>query len=78
MKPDRVRPKWTHDEVLTFPGSVAGHWSRYVENPNSRGIGTVRYPRPAANDDECAKQLLTKRTLTNLDREPASRLDVLG
>ena len=54
--------------MLTFPGSVAGPWARYVTNPNKAGIGTVRYPRIVAADAECAKRL-AKRTLTNLYNE---------
>ena len=64
-------PEWTREEVLTFPGSVDGPWARYVENPNSRGIGTVRYRRLVPLDEECAKKL-AKRTLTNLyNQRPA-------
>jgi hypothetical protein len=52
-------------------GSVAGPWARYVEHPDRRGIGTVRYPRVAPLDADCAKQL-AKRTLTNLyNQRPA-------
>jgi type II restriction/modification system DNA methylase subunit YeeA len=58
-------PEWTREEVLEFPGSVDGPWRRYVHDPDSRGIGTVRYPRRVPKDDECAKEL-AKRTLTNL------------
>ena len=74
---DRLRsnwlnpPEWTREEILTFPGSVDGPWARYVENPNSRGIGTVHYRRLVALDAECAKEL-AKRTLTNLyNQRPA-------
>ena len=42
----------------------SGPWCRYVYDPDSRGIGTVRYPRRVPKDD-CAGQL-AKRTLTNL------------
>ncbi|MEX2186952.1 MAG: DNA methyltransferase [Pirellulales bacterium] len=68
---DRLRtnwlnpPEWTREEVLTFPGSVDGPWARYVHDTGGDGIGTVRYPRVVARDEECAKQL-KKRTLTNL------------
>jgi len=56
---------------LTFPGSVDGPWARYVENPNSRGVGTVHYRRLVPVDAECAKEL-GKRTLTNLyNQRPA-------
>jgi hypothetical protein len=58
-------PEWTRQEILEFPGSIGGPWSRYVHNADSRGIGTVRYPRLVPKDEECAKQL-SKRTLTNL------------
>jgi hypothetical protein len=40
-----------------------------------RGIGTVRYPRLVAKDDDCAK-LLAKRTLTNLYNERPTWLDL--
>ena len=68
---DRLRtgwlnpPEWTREEVLEFPGSASGPWARYVHDPLSRGIGTVRYPRRVPNSDEAAREL-AKRTLTNL------------
>ncbi len=68
---DRLRtgwlnpPEWTREEVLEFPGSASGPWARYVHEPDSRGIGTVRYPRRVPNSDEAARELAT-RTLTNL------------
>ncbi len=40
-------------------------WARYVHDPDSRGIGTVRYPRLVPNSEEAAGEL-AKRTLTNL------------
>lgn len=43
-------------------------WSRFVAEPDERGIGTVRYPRLEARDEDCAKKL-AKRTLTNLYNE---------
>jgi hypothetical protein len=61
-------PEWTREEVFEFPGSLSGPWRRYVHDPDSRGIGSVRYPRRVPKDDECAKQL-AKRTLTNLYNE---------
>ena len=66
-------PEWTRQEVLEFPGSVVGPWSRFVHDPESRGIGTVRYPRLVAKDEETARKL-QKRTLTNLynERPPGS------
>ncbi len=51
-----------------------GPWARYVHDPNERGIGTVRYPRTVARDEECAKRL-KKRTLTNLYNERPTWLD---
>jgi type II restriction/modification system DNA methylase subunit YeeA len=68
-------PEWTREEVLEFPGSVDGPWARYVHDPDARGIGTVRYPRIAAKDAECAKEL-KKRTLTNLYNERPTWVDL--
>jgi len=61
-------PEWTTTRVLEFPGSIDGPWSRFVVGPDTRGIGTVRYPRIEPRDDECANKL-AKRTLTNLHNE---------
>jgi type II restriction/modification system DNA methylase subunit YeeA len=61
-------PEWTTTRVLEFAGAVDGPWSRFVTNPDARGIGTVRYPRLESRDDECAKEL-AKRTLTHLYNE---------
>ena len=61
-------PEWTTTGVLEFPGSTDGPWSRFVVEPDARGIGTVRYPRVEPRDDDCAKKL-AKRTLTNLYNE---------
>jgi restriction-modification enzyme MmeI-like protein len=61
-------PEWTTTRVLEFPGSVDGPWSRFVHEPDARGIGTVRYPRMEPRDEECAAKL-KKRTLTNLYNE---------
>ena len=61
-------PEWTTTRVLEFPGAFDGPWSRFVVDPDARGIGTVRYPRVEPRDDDCAKKL-TKRTLTNLYNE---------
>jgi hypothetical protein len=78
---DRLRcgwlnpPEWTREEVLEFPGSIDGPWARYVHEPDSRGIGTVRYPRVVPRDEECAKEL-KKRTLTNLYNERPTWLDL--
>jgi len=66
-------PEWTTTRVLEFPGSTDGPWSRFVVNPDARGIGTVRYPRIEARDEECAKKL-AKRTLTNLYNERSAWL----
>ncbi len=68
-------PEWTREEILTFPGSVDGPWSQYVTEPNSKGIGTVRYPRVVPADDAAAKKL-AKRTLTNLYNERPTWLDL--
>jgi len=61
-------PEWTITRVLEFPGSSDGPWSRFIIDANARGIGTVRYPRAEARDEEYAKKL-AKRTLTNLYNE---------
>lgn len=62
---------WTREEVLTFPGSVGGPWSRYVSEPNAKGVGTVRYTRLVPCNEKAAKEL-AKRTLTNLyNQKPA-------
>jgi hypothetical protein len=61
-------PEWTTTRVLEFPGATDGPWSRFVVDPDARGIGAVRYPRVEARDDDCAKKL-AKRTLTNLYNE---------
>jgi type II restriction/modification system DNA methylase subunit YeeA len=61
-------PEWTTTRTLELPGSIDGPWSRFVADPNARGIGAVRYPRVEPRDEECAKKL-AKRTLTNLYNE---------
>ena len=58
-------PEWTREEVLEFPGSASGPWARYVHDPDSGSIGTVRYPRRVPNSDVAGREL-AKRTLTNL------------
>jgi hypothetical protein len=57
-------PEWTRTEVLEFPGSIDGPWSRFVHEPDARGIGTVRYPRLVPRDEHAPD--LAKRTLTAL------------
>jgi hypothetical protein len=64
-------PEWTQLHTLTFPGSAAGPWARYLDRASvdpQTGIGTVRYPRLEPRDAECAAKL-NKRTLTNLYNE---------
>lgn len=68
-------PEWTREELLTFPGSVDGPWSRFVTEPNAKGIGTVRYPRVVPADEAAAKKL-AKRTLTKLYNERPTWLDL--
>ena len=68
-------PEWIREEILEFPGSVEGPWSRYVSDANDRGIGIVRYPRLVPKDDKAAEQL-KKRTLTNLYNERPTWLDL--
>jgi hypothetical protein len=66
-------PEWTTTRMIEFPGATDGPWSRFVVDPDARGIGTVRYPRVEARDDDCAKKL-AKRTLTNLYNERSAWL----
>jgi hypothetical protein len=68
-------PEWTKEEVLEFPGSVDGPWKRFVHEPDGRGIGTVRWPRIVARDEECAKKL-EQRTLTKLYNQRPAWLDL--
>ena len=68
-------PEWTREEILTFPGSVAGPWACYVTDADARGIGTVRYPRLVAQDETAAAQL-SRRTLTNLYNQRPTWLDL--
>ncbi len=58
-------PEWTREEVLEFPGTITGPWSRYVSGADERGVGVVRYPRLVPRDEAAAREL-SKRTLTNL------------
>jgi type II restriction/modification system DNA methylase subunit YeeA len=68
-------PEWTKTEILEFPGSVDGPWARYVVEPDSRGMGTVRWPRLVPKDADCAASL-QKRTLTNLYNQRPAWLDL--
>ena len=64
-------PEWTQTHTLTFPGTAAGPWARYVDRQTidpKTGIGTVRYPRLEPRDAECAAKL-KERTLTKLYNE---------
>ena len=63
--------EWTREEVLEFPGTPGGPWSRYIVP----GTNTVRYPRIVPKDDASAA-LLKKRTLTNLYNEHPAWLDL--
>ena len=58
-------PEWIREEVLEFPGSTTGPWSRYVRHAGADGIGTVRFPRSVPRDADSAAKL-AKRTMTNL------------
>lgn len=64
-------PEWTREEVLEFPGTPGGPWSRYI----APGTNTVRYPRIVPKD-EASAALLKKRTLTNLYNERPAWLDL--
>jgi hypothetical protein len=67
----------TRTEVLESPGSSDGPWRRYIDaaTVDSRGIGTVRYPRVVPKDAETAKHL-ARRTLTNLYNQRPTWLDL--
>jgi type II restriction/modification system DNA methylase subunit YeeA len=68
-------PEWTRTETLEFPGTASGPWARYVEDADSTGLGTVRYPRAVPRDAEAARQL-KQRTLTNLYNQRPAWLDL--
>jgi hypothetical protein len=71
-------PEWTETRTLTFPGSAAGPWARYVDPATvdaKTGVGTVRYPRLEPRDADSAAKL-KKRTLTNLYNERPAWLDL--
>jgi hypothetical protein len=68
-------PEWTRQEIIEFPGSMNGPWERYIHDPDSRGIGTVRYPRIVPKDEEHAGKL-KERTLTNLYNQRPTWLDL--
>jgi type II restriction/modification system DNA methylase subunit YeeA len=60
--------EWTTTRLLEFPGASDGPWSRFVVDPDTRGIGTVKYPVIEPRDEGSATEL-AKRTLTNLYNE---------
>ncbi len=68
-------PEWTREEKLTFPGTADGPWATYMSNVDDRGIGTVRWLRTVAKDENCAAKL-KNRTLTNLYNERPTWLDL--
>lgn len=68
-------PEWTHEEILEFPGSADGPWAGYLQNPDSNGIGTVRYPRLVPNDKESTERL-QERNLTDLYNQRPAWLDL--
>jgi hypothetical protein len=68
-------PEWTREEILEFPGSVAGPWGRYVHGADGRGVGTVRYPRRVPRDEVAAREL-ARRTLTNLYNQRPTWLEL--
>lgn len=67
--------EWMREEILEFPGAVDGPWARYVHDPDARGIGAVRYPRLLARDS-AHREMLAKRTLTNLYNQRPAWLDM--
>lgn len=67
-------PDWHREEILEFPGSVDGPWKRDVNDPDARGIGTVRYRRLIPKD--AVVYDLARRTLTNLYNQRPTWLDL--
>jgi len=79
-------PELVRTEVLEFPGTVGGPWDRYIDRATVKEItpggsagakteiGTVKYPRVVAQNDECAAEL-KRRTLTNLYNQRPTWLD---
>ncbi len=67
-------PEWTRPEVLEFPGSIDGSWSRYVHDPDDLGIGTVRYSRLVPKDAHVFD--IAKLTLTKLYNKRPTWLDL--
>jgi len=67
-------PEWTRPEVLEFPGSIDGPWSRYVHDAGDRGIGTVRYSRLVPKDAHVFD--VAKLTLTKLYNKRPTWLDL--
>lgn len=61
-------PEWVVEDVIEFPATVDGPWGHLVETPNAEGIGSARYVRLLAKDEDAEKPL-KKRTLTNLYNE---------
>ncbi|HKM54701.1 MAG TPA: hypothetical protein VJY33_14930 [Isosphaeraceae bacterium] len=75
MRNNSLRPAGLlRHEMAEFSGSIDGPWSRYVHDPDERGIGTVRYPRMVPKDAHVFD--LAKRTLTNLYNERPTWLDL--
>ena len=56
--------------------SATAPWSHYLHTPDNRRIGAVRYPRLIPKDPACAKSL-QERTLTDLDNERPTWLDLV-
>ncbi len=54
-------PEWTCEEILEFPATEGGPWTRFIQP----GTNTARYPRLIPRDEQSAKQLAA-RTLTKL------------
>ncbi len=54
-------PEWTREEILEFPATPGGPWTRFIQP----GTTLARYPRQVPRDEACAKHLAT-RTLTKL------------
>ncbi len=59
--------------MVEFQGSVTGPWADYIEDADSRGIGTLRLSRRLLNP-EASRTEFANRTLTNLYNSPPTWL----
>ncbi|MFZ4682313.1 MAG: type IIL restriction-modification enzyme MmeI, partial [Terrimicrobiaceae bacterium] len=66
-------PEWTREEILEFPATPGGPWTRFIDHSALRDphSAVAKYPRLVPADAKAAAEL-KKRTLTNLyNQRPA-------